>query len=251
MTYAGEHVWIIGASSGIGEALAHELAAQGATLILSARREPELKLLCDQLGSQHQAKALDVSDAKQVQRVTDEIVAAGTRIDRVIFMAALYRPLDIAACDADFTQQLVEVNLLGAMYVTYALLPVFERQGGGQLALCGSVAGFTGLPGGQPYSATKAAIINFAESLHAEMGDMIDVKVINPGFVRTRITDKNNFHMPMRIEPEQAASIIARGLKRRAFEIHFPKGFTYLVKLLRWLPYPVSLYLTRQMREKA
>ncbi len=251
MSFAGEYIWIIGASCGIGEALARELAAQGATLILSARREAELEALNASLGGAHRVVPFDVADSAQVQRAAEQVSGMGTRLDRVIFMAAIYRPEAIAARDYAFTKQLVEVNLLGAIYMTYAVLPLFEQQRAGQMVLCGSVAGYTGLPGGQPYSASKAGVINFAESLYAEVDNFIDVKLINPGFVRTRITDKNNFAMPMRLEPEQAAKAIAKGLKGRAFEIHFPKGFTYGVKGLHSLPYAIRLWLTRRMRDKA
>ena len=249
MSFTGEHIWIIGASSGIGKALARELSAQGATLILSARREGELNALNQDLGGRHHVYALDVSDHAAMSAAATDIATRCGRLDRIIFMAALYRPADSENRDAEFAKKLVEVNLLGAIYTSYAALPIFEQQQSGQLVLCGSVAGYIGLPGGQPYSATKAAMINFAESLHAEVADYIDIKVINPGFVRTRITDKNRFPMPMRIEPEQAARAIARGLKKRAFEIHFPKGFTYLVKFLGSLPYWLAFKLTHRMKD--
>ena len=251
MNFKNEHIWVIGASSGIGEALARELAGQGATLILSARREEELQKLNDELGGEHHVMPLDVADSEVVQQAMDQVSERIPRLDRVIFMAAIYNPGNISKMDVDFAKKLVEVNLLGALYTSYAALPVFEKQQGGQLVLCGSVAGYTGLPGGQPYSATKAAIINFAESLHAEVDESIDIKVINPGFVRTRITDKNQFHMPMRIEPPQAAKAIAKGLQAKAFEIHFPKGFTLMTKFLRLLPYPLTFFLTHRMRGKA
>ncbi len=250
MSFENEHIWIIGASSGIGEALASELSQQGATLLLSARRKEELERLNQELGGRHHIYPLDVSDSEQVRQTAEAILDKVETLDRVVFMAAIYRPADIDDMDIDFARQLVEVNLLGAIYTTYAILPVFKRQHSGQIVLCGSVAGYTGLPGGQPYSATKAAIINFAESLYAEVGDYIDVKVINPGFVRTRMTDKNAFHMPMRIEPEQAAKAIAKGLRSRRFEIHFPKGFTFWVKQLRLLPYSVKLFLTCKLANR-
>ena len=105
-----------------------------------------------------------------------------------------------------------------------------------------------GLPQGQPYSATKAAIINLAESLNTECGDTVDIKLISPGFVRTPLTDKNSFPMPMMMEPEQAARMIADGLLSRRFEIHFPKKFTLLLKALRLLPYALSLRLMRRVK---
>lgn len=251
MSFDGEHIWIIGASSGIGEALARTLSDGGATLILSARREEELQKLNETLGGKHLVLPLDVSDNQQVTQAVEHIRQQVPKLDRTLFLAAIYRPADIDKMDMQFAQKLVEVNLLGAIYTSYALLPLLQQQGEGQLVLCGSVAGYTGLPGGQPYSATKAAVANFTESLYAEVPEGIDIKLISPGFVRTRITDKNDFPMPMRIEPDEAAKAIAKGLKRRAFEIHFPKAFTYMVKFLRWLPYCITLFITRRMRGKA
>jgi short-subunit dehydrogenase len=125
--------------------------------------------------------------------------------------------------------------LNGAFNAVHAVLPILKSQAHGQFVLCGSVAGYCGLPNGQPYSATKAGVINLAESLRAEEGHL-DIKVINPGFVRTPLTDKNNFKMPMMIEPEEAAKIIVKGLQSKKFEIHFPKRFTFLMKILSVLP---------------
>lgn len=247
MSHIGEHIWIVGASSGIGKALAQELAAQGATLILSARREDELDALNQELGGEHHVQALDISDVDQVQAVAKTIATTCPKLDRVIVMAALYRPDSIANMELSFAASAVEVNLLGSIYVTHAVLPLFARQKEGQIVLCGSVAGYMGLPNGQPYSATKAAVISFAESLYAEVDKSIDVKVINPGFVRTPMTDRNDFPMPMRIEPEEAAKAIAQGLTQKGFEIHFPKRFTLWLKLLHLLPYSVSLFITRKM----
>ena len=246
--FNGEHIWIIGASSGIGEALACKLAKGGATLILSARREEELQRLNAALDGAHLVMPLDVLDAQAIEHTARQIADKVTKLDRVIFLAAIYKPAEIKDRDVSFTQQLIQVNLTGAILTTYAVLPIFEAQKSGQIVLCGSVAGYTGLPGGQPYSATKAGVMNFAESLHAEAPNYVDVKLISPGFVRTRITDKNDFPMPMRIEPEQAAEAIVKGLKARAFEIHFPKAFTFMVKFLRCLPYPIALWLTGKMR---
>ena len=250
MSFSGEHIWVIGASSGIGEALARLLADQGATLILSARRTEELEQLRQDLGDHHHAYPLDVSDNQRVVETASAIVDAVGKIDRVIFMAAIYKPGDMDITP-EFAKQMIDVNVMGALYVTYAMLPIFDQQQSGQLALCSSVAAYTGLPGGQPYCASKAAVMNFAESLAVETPDYVDVKLISPGFVRTRITAKNQFHMPFLIEPEQAAQAIAKGLKRRSFEIHFPKRFTLMVKFLRLLPYALALRITGGMRGKA
>lgn len=247
--YQGQVVWIVGASSGIGAALAREMAGRGAVLALSSRRRDELDALRDSLGSGHKVFALDVTDADAVLRTAQAIRAAFGRIDRVVFMAAAYAPMKMETLDLAVTRQVVDVNLTGAFNLVRAVLPILKAEPRrAQLALCGSVAGYTGLPGGQPYSATKAAVINLAESLQAECGDAVDIKLINPGFVRTPLTDKNDFHMPMMIEPAQAAKEIADGLLSRRFEIHFPEKFTFWVKLLRLLPYALSLRLTRKMK---
>lgn len=246
-SYEGEIVWIIGASSGIGHALAVELAARGAVLALSARRREALEALRDKLGERHAVHPLDVADHAQLMEAAQAIRAAHGRIDRVVFLSALYTPTRLEALDAASMRQMVEVNVMGAFHAVQAALPILLEQSGGQIALCGSVAAYTGLPGGQPYSATKAAVMNLAESLRAECPERIDVKLISPGFVRTPLTEKNDFTMPAILTPEQAARAIADGLQTHRFEIHFPKRFTLLVKLLRLLPYMVTLKITRNL----
>lgn len=246
--YQDQIVWIIGASSGIGYALARELSARGAILALSARRKDELEKLNDELGERHSVFILDTANAETTLRTAQAIRAAFGRIDRIIFLAAAYAPMKTDALDIVATKGIVDINLTGAFNVVHAVLPILKaQQPRGQLALCGSVAGYIGLPNGQPYSATKAAIINLAESLHAECKSSIDIKLISPGFVRTALTDKNNFKMPAMIEPEQAANAIADGLLAQGFEIHFPKRFTLFLKLLRLLPYRLSQFLTRKL----
>lgn len=235
--FQGKTIWIIGASSGIGEALARELANRGARLVLSARRDDELHKLNQAIGGNHIVAPLDISDAKAAKEAMTGIEKSGATLDSVIFMAAIYSPHDGKPKDIETIQKMLDVNLGGAFNIIDAVQDYFEQQGHGQIVLCGSVAGYRGLPTGQPYCATKAAIINLAESLYVDLGRKnIDVKVICPGFVKTPLTDKNTFKMPMIIEPEQAAKAIAKGLKGKAFEIHFPKKFTYIMKAVQMLP---------------
>ena len=244
--YEGRHIWIIGASSGIGEALARELAAQGAHVILSARSEDKLNAINENLEDNHTVLPLDAGDAKSLEKAARTL----DKIDSVVFMAALYAPHSNKTKDIGFINDMIAVNLGGAFNMVNAVLPIFEKQGFGQIALCGSVAGYRGLPYGQPYCATKAGIINYAESLKIELKDKnIDVKLINPGFVRTPLTDKNDFPMPMMIEAETAAKALAKGLNTQGFEIHFPKRFTYIMKLIdilpRWLYFPMAGFINR------
>lgn len=246
--YKGEVVWIIGASSGIGAALAKELAERGACLALSARSKDKLQTLKESLSGGHQIYPLDVCDANTVNRTANAISAAYGRIDRVIFLAAAYTPMHLADLDLAVCKHMVEVNLGGAFNVVHAVLPILAQQERGQLVLCGSVAGYTGLPNAQPYSATKAGIINLAESLRLEAPESVDVKVINPGFVKTALTDKNSFDMPMMISAGQAAKHIANGLLKSSFEVHFPKAFTLILKCLRLLPYCLSNPILKRMK---
>lgn len=235
--YTGKTVWIIGASSGIGDAFARELNARGASLILSSRDTDALKSLNILLGGNHMVLPFDVTDKDAFAAAFQKI----GRLDSTIYFPAAYIPGNIEEITQENAANTISVNLEGAFTLLRHLIPFYSKQGYGQIALCGSVAGYAGLPGGQPYSATKAAIINLAESLRAEMaGKSLDVRLISPGFVKTRLTDKNKFPMPMIITSEEAAWEIAEGLQGKKFEIHFPKKFTLLMKIIELLPY--SLY---------
>lgn len=244
-----KRIWIIGASSGIGAALATELSKAGAHLILSARRGGKLKELNDNLGGAHEVSALDVSDLDALSDEAKKLFKAGD-IDSIIFLAGLYEPTPIRDIKPEDFKKIIDVNLGGAFNILNVVLPQLRAQSQkGQIVLCGSVAGYVGLPNGQPYSATKAAITNLAESLYAEERDL-DVKLISPGFVETPLTDKNDFEMPMKIQPDEAAKAIAKGLLSNSFEIHFPKKFTFIMKFLRLLPYALYLPLARKVAKK-
>lgn len=239
-----ERIWIIGASDGIGAALARAWAGPEVELILSARSEARLSALAERLGPGHMALPLDVSDRAQLEAAADRIIVSGP-LDRIVHMAALYDPGMVADLDPEMAAQIVAVNLTGSYYVAQ-IAPQLLRAGG-QLALCGSVAGYIGLPRGQIYSATKAGVINLAESLRSEWAESIDVRLISPGFVDTRLTRKNSFAMPALTSPEQAAQAIIAGLDGRRFEVHFPRRFTRALKLLRALPYWASLPLLKRL----
>lgn len=246
----GRYIWILGASSGIGNALAKELAKRGAILALSARRQEKLEALCSELtGDSHIVAPLDVADPKSIQAAQDTILKSFPRIDSALFMAAIYKAHDGQKKDLSDIHNMLAVNVGGAFNLIDSIQPLFEKQGQGQLVLCASVAGYRGLPTGQPYCASKAALINLGESLKVDLEPKnIDVKIICPGFVKTPLTDKNDFPMPMIIEAEDAATAIADGLISGAFEIHFPKRFTFIMKTLRLLPSALYFMVARKMR---
>lgn len=238
-----ERIWILGASDGIGAALARAFAAQGAALVLSARRADPLQALAQDLGGA-EVLALDVTDPASLSAAARRI-AAGGPLDRAITLAADYDPGAALEIDPDRAARIVATNLTGSLL--FARVAAGLLRPGGQLVLTGSVAGYVGLPQGQIYSATKAGVINLAESLRAELSGRLDVRLVNPGFVATRLTAQNDFAMPGLLSPEAAARRIVAGLAGRRFEVHFPRRLSWPLKLLRALPYGVALRLTRRM----
>jgi len=233
--WRGLRVWLIGASSGIGEATAKALMQRGASLALSSRNRDALTALAD--GKAHIAAA-DVTDRASLAAAFDEVRTALGEIDLAIVNAGTHRPVRAWELDAEAAEQLVQVNLVGAINASALLAPYFAARGSGRLAITASVAGYGGLPTGLVYGATKAALINFAETLYLDLVPKgVAVHLINPGFVKTPLTDLNEFSMPALISSEEAAEEILAGIERGEFEIHFPKRFTRSLKLLKLLPY--------------
>lgn len=235
--WAGQRVWLVGASSGIGAALAEELLDAGATVALSARRAD----LLHNVAAGH-ARAIvapfDILDQKAWgQRYLDICQQAGG-VDLIVFCAAAYQPERSWDVTPDGAAHTLAVNL-GSVYTGLAtVLPAMLARGSGGIAIVASVAGYVGLPNASVYGPSKAALINLAELLYSDLHPRgLDVYLINPGFVQTPLTAQNTFAMPALQTPQAAAKAIRRGLAAGQFEIHFPKRFTLLVKLLRWLPY--------------
>ena len=235
--WRGKTAWIVGASSGIGRAVALALLARGALVAISARRHEALETMAAQHAGAATVLPLDVGDAAAVREARAQLVARGT-IDFVLFCAATYRPLraDDFSLDTMIAHQ--QVNYVGALNLLDAVLPDLLAQGSGHLALVASVAGYRGLPKSLAYGPTKAALANLAEVLYLDLQPRgIGVSVIQPGFVDTPLTARNDFEMPGQITPAQAAEAMLKGWARGAFEIDFPRRFTGWMKLLRVLPY--------------
>ncbi len=234
--WAGRRVWVLGASTGIGRALAQALHVRGAQVIVSARGQAALQAFVDAHPGA-QARALDATDAEAVARAATEL-AAGGDIDCAVYCAGHYRAQRATAFDLQDMLQHERVNYTGALHMLAAVLPGMLARGSGHISLVSSVAGFRGLPNGLAYGPTKAALINLAETLYIDLSDQgIGVSLINPGFVETPLTAQNEFEMPALISPEQAAQAILEGWRKGRFEIHFPLRFTLSVKLLAMLPF--------------
>jgi short-subunit dehydrogenase len=242
-------VWIIGASTGIGAATAAALLAAGARVALSARAADKLHAIAA-TGRPAQAlvEPLDFTDGAAVAAAVARIFTAWGGCDLVLVVAGTHREIrawDLTERDAD---ALLEVNLNGPIATTAAVLPALLAQGKGALGIVSSVAGYRGLPRALVYGASKAALINFAEALYLDLNPKgLGVYLINPGFVKTPLTARNDFAMPALITAEEAAREILRGLAAGRFEIHFPRRFTGTLKLLRLLPYRAYFALVRRI----
>ena len=233
--WEGRRVWLVGASSGIGAALARELHARGARLALSARPSPRL----DALAAQVDALALpcDVGEEGALAASGGRLADAWGGLDHVVYLAAHYAPMRAREIDLAEVRTSLETNVLGAYAAVAAALPLLSGRPASSIVLVASVAGYRGLPTALAYGPTKAALINLAETLYLDLAPQgIGVHLVNPGFVRTPLTDRNSFAMPALIEPEEAARGILDGLARGRFASAFPRRFTAWMALLRHLP---------------
>lgn len=243
----GRHVWLIGAGHGIGAALAQSLLAAGAKVALSGRTLAALETVADG-HPDARCLTLDVTRPDDWVRARDELLQQWPRLDMVVMLAGDYTPLRAWELTPDAARRMVDVNLLGVMYGTAAVVPQLMTQSGGALVLVASVAGWGGMSNGLVYGATKAAVNHFAQTLYLDLHPRgIGVHVVNPGFVSTRLTAQNDFTMPALISPEQAATAILKGLARGEFDIHFPKRFSRALKLATHLPYACYFWLARKV----
>lgn len=235
--WESKKVWIMGASSGIGWALAEALHNAGAKVIVSARSAQALQAF----ESGHPGSAgiaLDVTDSAIFHAGAKQIWQAHGGFDVVVYCAGHYKAQQ--AFDYDLQEMLnhQQTNYIGALHFLSAVIPALLKQGHGHISLVASVAGFRGLPNALAYGPTKAALNNLSEVLYLDLrGKGLGVSVINPGFVKTPLTAQNQFTMPALITPEVAAQEIIRGWARGKFEIHFPKRFTLWLKFLQLLPH--------------
>ena len=232
----GKTVWLVGASSGIGQATAHALHARGARVVVSARNAAALDAFVrDHAGAV--ALPLDAADPAAVNAAAQTVLAQGP-IDLMMYCAGHYREMRAAEFDLAEMLKHQQVNYTGALYLLDALLPAMRQRGAGHISLVGSVAGYRGLPKSLAYGPTKAALINLAETLYLDLqASGVAVSLVNPGFVETPLTAQNQFSMPALISPAKAAEEILSGWAAGQFEIHFPKRFTLWMKTLRVLPY--------------
>jgi short-subunit dehydrogenase len=236
-------VWITGASTGIGRAMAVQLAEAGVTVAASARSADKLQ----GLGSTVRPFPLDVTDAKAVAQTIARIERELGPIDLAVLGAGAYVPIIPPKLNLTSFNDLMSVNYFGVVNALAVLVPLMTARRKGHLSWIASAAGYRGLPKAAAYGPTKAALINLAESLKPELErHNVAVSVINPGFVETPMTAVNDFKMPFLMTPNAAAQSSIKGLLAGKFEIAFPSRFVAILKLARILPYPWFFWLIRR-----
>ena len=244
-------IWITGASSGIGRAVAIKFAENGWTVAVSARREnllEELKILNTNI----HPYPLDVTDIDRCKATAETIINQLGRIDICVFGTGIHDPKSEKQFNLDKIREIMEVNYFGTMNSINSIYNYFSEKKNGQISIISSVAGYRGLPAAGAYCASKSALTSFAESLNFDMQmKNVRVSLVSPGFIKTPMTDQNDFPMPMIKSPEFAANEIYKGLTvKKGFEIHFPKTFTYLMKFLQILPSGVYFKLVSKGMKK-
>ena len=230
-------IWITGASSGIGRSLAIKFANEGWKVAASARRENLLNELSNKYPN-IESFPLDVTDINKCNSVFKEIIEKFKNIEICVFGTGIHDPESEKEFNLDKIKKIMEVNFFGAMNSINSVYNYYNKKKSGQISIISSVAGYRGLPAAGAYCASKSALTSFTESLYFEMKRKnVRVTLISPGFIKTPMTDQNDFPMPMIKSPEFAAEQIYLGLiKKKGFEIHFPKAFTFIMKILRILP---------------
>ncbi len=264
LDFEGKKVWITGASSGIGRALAKEMATRGALIAITARNRQALEELRDEILSgqsyyigERQYEAVlclpfDVTDRHANQTAVVDIRNLWGSLDIAFFNAGTAEYIDINHFDAEIFERTIKTNFLSMVYGIEAVLPLLRGRSGVQLGGMSSTVSFGGIPRAEAYGASKAAIRNMLQALRVHLVHQnIQVFTVCPGFVRTPLTDKNDFPMPLRIEADEAARIIADGIAKRKQEISFPKSFSILYKLIASLPSAVYTRLLLNTVRKA
>ena len=231
--WQGKRYWLVGASEGLGRALAQVMSSAGVDLVLSARNAERLAELAADLPGLAECVPVDIGNSASVQAAA----AAVGPVDGMVFLAGVYWPMSAQDWNAEQAEQMADINFTGAVRVLGAVVPGMVARGRGHLVLTGSLAGFRGLPGSIGYAASKAGVMALAEAMHADLHRSgIQVQLANPGFIRTRLTEKNDFTMPFLMEPSAAAQAMFDHMSGTRFKRSFPLLFSWLFRSSQLLP---------------
>lgn len=250
-----QRIWIVGASSGIGLELVKIWLSQGHLVVASARNASSTKALLSLkyiYEAQLQIVDMDVTSMDSVKKAVPQAWKRFDGLDIWFYNAAVYEVMSVKEWNVAHFEAMMQVNYMGAVRVMSEIVPYFEAQNSGRWIWNASLSSYFGLPLGGGYSAPKAALANLAEALQPELNVKgIQLQIINHGFVKTRLTEKNSFEMPELMSPEQAAQNIAKEIEKTyRFEIHFPFKLSAFLQVLRLMPYKLSLALTKKMLPK-
>jgi short-subunit dehydrogenase len=244
----GRSVWVIGASSGIGAALAQALVEQGCRVAISARSEDALREVAKGAMA---VVPVDITDREGLVEAARHVSTTMDGLDVVIVTAGYWKQMSATHFDVDDFSRHIEVNVLGMANAVAAVLPIMQAQRHGTIVGVSSVAGYRGMPGAEGYGPSKAAQLNFLESLRLGLkGTGVSVQIVSPGFVRTEMTSTNTFPMPFIISAEAAAHHIIRGLVRGKDEIVFPLPMAITMKIARIIPHALWTALFAGRSEK-
>ena len=231
--WQGKRYWLVGASEGLGREVALKLSRLGAEVIVSARSEDRLRELCDEMSGKSSYVTCDVSSREDVKRAASEI----GKLDGVVYLAGVYWPQSAKNWNADEVEKMFDINLTGAARVLGEVVPDMVARDAGHIVITGSLSGFRGLPGAIGYGASKAGIMYLAESMYADLRKTgVRVQLINPGFIKTRLTEKNDFTMPFIMDAETAASEFVEHMTSDGFKKSFPLMFGWMFRLSQFLP---------------
>ena len=245
--FVNQRIWVIGASSGIGESCARALLNAGAKVALSGRRAERLIEVAASVQGTTLILPLDVTQEHQIADAYQAILENWGGLDLLLFVSGTYTPLRADNFNFNIAQKTIDANLLGPMRAVATVLPEMLKNHAGHIAIVGSVAGYSGLPKALAYGPSKAGVINFCETLYYDLLPQgVSIHMISPGFVATEATAQNDFEMPALITADEAAKEILEGIRAGKFDIHFPKRFSGFLKFLRILPYPLYFWIIRR-----
>ena len=231
--WAGKRYWLVGASEGLGRELALTMSRAGAELIVSARSEDRLKSLVEELPGKGSYVTVDVANRAAVEAAAKEV----GEIDGVVYLAGVYWPMKASEWDNEKADLMGEINFLGASRVVGSVIGGMIERGEGHIVLTGSLSGFRGLPGAIGYASSKAGMMALAESMQADLRTSpIHVQLVNPGFIKTRLTDKNDFNMPFIMSAEDAAREMFDHMNTDTFKKSFPLLFSWVFRLSQFMP---------------
>lgn len=231
--WQGKRYWLVGASDGLGAALARKMNAAGVHVIVSARSEEKLAALVESLPGPASYEVVDVADDESVRAAAEAV----GEVDGVVYLAGVYWPFGAQDWNAKEATAMADINFTGLIRVMGQIVPQMVARDNGHVVITSSLTGFRGLPGSIGYTASKAGTMSLAECMYADLRKTgVQVQVANPGFIKTQLTAKNDFAMPFIMEPEAAAQIMFDHMQTDRFKISFPRVFSWVFRLSQFLP---------------